>query len=246
MSQRSVTYDGHTVQLIEFSDTDQTLFRDIESDSDTSRRSKRTRGSKVRDTEGEKVKKRRKKPEMNGTQSNLIVRLNMTKREDGIRYAFNSVVNPTKPAGKKRGRKPKVIMDDDEMPVKQVRGPRKIRKNHYEVYFDLTSEINKVNYESMLQQFSSRKPEEWYCCVCFGDTATRENPYVCCAQCGCVVHKYCYGVENVPENPATWLCDYCQYVQDNSLPWKGNELVCQVIRLSLIDMSFVLLYRRCL
>ena len=187
-----------------------------------------------------------KKPEMNGTQSNLIVRLNMTKREDGIRYAFNSVVNPTKPAGKKRGRKPKVIMDDDEMPVKQVRGPRKIRKNHYEVYFDLTSEINKVNYESMLQQFSSRKPEEWYCCVCFGDTATRENPYVCCAQCGCVVHKYCYGVENVPENPATWLCDYCQYVQDNSLPWKGNELVCQVIRLSLIDMSFVLLYRRCL
>ena len=42
MSQRSVTYDGHTVQLIEFSDTDQTLFRDIESDSDTSRRSKRT------------------------------------------------------------------------------------------------------------------------------------------------------------------------------------------------------------
>lgn len=231
--QKPVTVDGHTVQLVEFHDTDQAMFRDVNSDSDdTGKRSRKARGVRVKDADAEKpAKRRRKKVAPADTASHIVVRLDVTRDGDNVTYAFNQVVNGSKPPGKKRGRKPKVIVDDDELPAKrETRAPRRVHKTHYEVYFDLSSEINKANYEASLQQFASRKPEEWYCCVCFGDTETPENPYVCCSRCGCVVHKYCYGVDQVPANPSDWLCDYCRYVEENHLPWKGEELVGENVR----------------
>ena len=165
--QKPVTVDGHTVQLVEFHDTDQAMFRDVNSDSDdTGKRSRKARGVRVKDADAEKpAKRRRKKAAPADTASHIVVRLDVTRDGDNVTYAFNQVVNGSKPPGKKRGRKPKVIVDDDELPAKrETRAPRRVHKTHYEVYFDLSSEINKANYEASLQQFASRKPEEWYCC----------------------------------------------------------------------------------
>ena len=251
LGKRSVQYDGHSVELVTFSESDQVVYRDVDSDSDDtgSKRGRKGRTARDRDHDGDKSAKktaaagssaastaRRKKAESASTNSGLIVRLQVVKPEEGEEeeeeeYSFQSIISTnTTPAPRKRGRKANsataatsTAMMDNEFVVK--RGSRRVKKAHYDVYFDLTSEIQKVNYETAIQRNPLRAQGEWYCCVCFGDEDSPENPYVCCKRCGCVVHRYCYGVETVPSNPADWLCDYCASVEMNQLPWKGDQLV---------------------
>ena len=256
LGKRSVQYDGHSVELVTFAESDQAVYRDVDSDSDDtgSKRGRKGRTARGRDGDGDKPAKktasatastasaaRRKKAESANANSGLIVRLQVVKPEDREgeeeeeeEYSFQSIISTnTTPAPRKRGRKanaataaPSTAMMENEFVAK--RGSRRVKKAHYDVYFDLTSEIQKVNYETAIQRNPLRAQGEWYCCVCFGDEESPENPYVCCKRCGCVVHRYCYGVETVPSNPADWLCDYCASVEMNQLPWKGDQLVGEV------------------
>ena len=249
LGRRSVQYEGHSIELVTFMDSDQAVYHEVGSDSDDtgSRRGRKGRAARGRDSDVEKPARktttssstaataaRRKKAESANTNSGLVVRLQVvkTEREEGEEeeYSFQSIISTnTAPMPRKRGRKANTAAGtaataaENEFMVK--RGSRRVKKTHYDVYFDLTSEIQKVNYETAIQRNPLRAQGEWYCCVCFGDEESPENPYVCCKRCGCVVHRYCYGVETVPSNPADWLCDYCASVEMNQLPWKGDQLV---------------------
>lgn len=44
------------------------------------------------------------------------------------------------------------------------------------------------------------------CCVCDGDVDFDFDQLVCCEGCGITVHQSCYGVQELPEQDAMWLC----------------------------------------
>lgn len=54
------------------------------------------------------------------------------------------------------------------------------------------------------------------CCVCFNGESEEDNPILFCdgPGCKCVVHQFCYGVDDIPEGD--WLCDMCTIKADHS------------------------------
>lgn len=219
------TVDGYTVELTDFADSEamslRHIYTDTESDS-VSRRTTKSRGAKrSSEADSEKTTKRRRKraaaPPVSD-ESHLAVRLNVQQVDGRAVYSFSEVVDQTPVVTKTRGRKPRVAAEEKDF-------ARKVKKPQFEVYFDLSSEINKMSYNMYRENWQNYPHEKWYCCVCFGDDDMPQNPMLRCACCGCIVHKYCYGVDPLPSNPSEWLCDYCQYVKDNGLTWKGQELV---------------------
>ncbi|OQR90058.1 chromodomain protein [Achlya hypogyna] len=51
--------------------------------------------------------------------------------------------------------------------------------------------------------------EEMWCRVCYSDQGYDDDPIVQCDKCRCAVHKFCYGIEKVPEGDTPWYCDLC-------------------------------------
>ncbi|GLE01971.1 hypothetical protein PINS_up010809 [Pythium insidiosum] len=51
--------------------------------------------------------------------------------------------------------------------------------------------------------------EEMWCRVCFSDQGFLDDPIVQCERCCVAVHKYCYGIDLVPDGDTPWFCDYC-------------------------------------
>ena len=131
-----------------------------------------------------------------------------------VERAEAEVVNPTGKRG--RGRPPASGSSSNER-------TRMTKQNRIEVYFDMTNEISKVGYDNYQNICHSLHKDDWYCCVCFDFYNQETNPLYKCSRCGCIVHKYCYGIQEEPSDG--WLCDYCQHVQDNQLMWKPKELV---------------------
>lgn len=216
MVKKTVTEEGRTVQLLDFIDLEQGMFKDNWNESDSDAPSRKTKRPRAKKEGEEKPKRRRKQPVAEPELSNLRVRLTPRPAGEKMMYVLDEVVETGEKAAKKRGRKP---AEDKEH-------ARRAKKNHAEIYFDLCSEIAKASFENYCATCKSIPRSEWFCSVCYGDEAFPENPFLQCAKCGCVVHRYCYGVERVPAAGEAWLCDYCQFVQDKGLPWKWNELVC--------------------
>ncbi|CAK4084669.1 unnamed protein product [Aphanomyces euteiches] len=52
--------------------------------------------------------------------------------------------------------------------------------------------------------------EELWCRVCYSDQGFDDDPIVQCEKCKCSVHKFCYGIEKVPEGDLPWYCDLCE------------------------------------
>jgi hypothetical protein len=46
------------------------------------------------------------------------------------------------------------------------------------------------------------------CCICFDADSTEVNPIVFCEGCNIAVHKFCYGLPQVPEED--WFCKKCE------------------------------------
>lgn len=217
MEQHSYTKEGLTIQIVEFSDSEQNTFKEKweESDSETvttRKSSKRGRKHKIEVDNSERPRKRRRRQTEENNNCNLVIRLTHHKNDqDESFYTFDQVVVSNE-AEKKRG-----STDNDK-------AGHRVKKNRVEVYFDMTNEISKVSYENYQATCHSMKHENWYCCVCFGDDCSDQNPLFQCAKCGCIVHKYCYGIDQTQPD-TNWLCDYCSYIQTQNLPWKGDELV---------------------
>ena len=225
------TVDGYTVELTDFADSEamslRHIYTDTESDS-VSRRTTKSRGTKrSSEADSEKTTKRRRKRAAAppaSDESHLAVRLNVQQVDGRAVYSFSEVVDQTPVVAKTRGRKPRATAAASAG-AEEKDFARKVKKPQFEVYFDLSSEINKMSYNMYRENWQNYPREKWYCCVCFGDDDMPQNPMLRCACCGCIVHKYCYGVDPLPSNPSEWLCDYCQYVKDNGLTWKGQVLV---------------------
>ena len=223
MIKKEVMEAGHTLQLIDFMDLEQGMFKDNwnESESDApSKRTKRPRAKKEGDAE--KPRKRKKALPAEPEGSNLRVRLIPRQEGEKTVYVLDEIVKVDEKPAKRRGRRPRVVEDEEEGKKERV---RRVKKNRQEIYFDLCSEIAKASFENYCATCLSWKKEDWDCSVCYGDESHPENPLIQCVKCGCIVHRYCYGVDHVPAEGEAWLCDYCQYVQDKGLPWKRNELV---------------------
>lgn len=252
------TVDGYTVELTDFADSEamslRHIYTDTESDS-VSRRTTKSRGTKrSSEADSEKTTKRRRKRAAAppaSDESHLAVRLNVQQVDGRAVYSFSEVVDQTPVVAKTRGRKPRAASAASAAAsasaAEEKDFARKVKKPQFEVYFDLSSEINKMSYNMYRENWQNYPREKWYCCVCFGDDDMPQNPMLRCACCGCIVHKYCYGVDPLPSNPSEWLCDYCQYVKDNGLTWKGQELVGMRDEESDgVGLSAVLLHRRVL
>ncbi|KDO33099.1 hypothetical protein SPRG_01911 [Saprolegnia parasitica CBS 223.65] len=56
--------------------------------------------------------------------------------------------------------------------------------------------------------------EEMWCRVCYNDQGYDDDPIVQCEKCHCAVHKFCYGIERVPEGDLPWYCDLCHAHMD--------------------------------
>lgn len=216
MEQKEVNEEGLVVRIVQFSDTDQGSFKahyeDSESENVSRKPVKRTRKVKT-ETESEKPRKRRKKEAEPSTECGLLIRL-QRRICDGneVLYTFDQVIQTKTP-----------VTEEKQMDIEKERS-HKPKKNRTEVYFDMTNEIAKASYENYQATCHTMKKDQWYCCVCFGDDNTQHNPLFQCSKCGCIVHKYCYGIDQNVYNE-DWLCDYCQYVKDHNLPWNGQSLV---------------------
>ena len=57
------------------------------------------------------------------------------------------------------------------------------------------------------------------CCICFDAESTEVNPIVFCEGCNIAVHKFCYGLPQVPEDD--WYCKKCESPMNNA------DIVCQ-------------------
>lgn len=216
MEQKEVNEEGLVVHIVQFSDTDQGSYKTHydESESESMNRKPVKRQRKVKaEPDPEKPRKRRKKETKPTTDCGLLIRLHRHVCDDNeVLYRFDQVIQ-TK------------VVDTQEKPMDiEKERTRKPNKNRTEVYFDMTNEISKASYENYQATCHSMKKDQWYCCVCFGDDNSNQNPLFQCSKCGCIVHKYCYGIDQNVDN-GDWLCDYCQYVKDQDLPWNGQSLV---------------------
>eukprot|EP01083_Nonionella_stella_P150408 479109_1 len=61
------------------------------------------------------------------------------------------------------------------------------------------------------------------CTVCFDGSFCDDNPIVFCDECNVGIHRYCYGIEYVPNENDTWYCDGCQWMMDNSDSSRGAQ-----------------------
>ncbi|DAZ97083.1 TPA: hypothetical protein N0F65_001267 [Lagenidium giganteum] len=80
-----------------------------------------------------------------------------------------------------------------------------------------------------------QEDEEMWCRVCFSDQGFLDDPIVQCETCDVAVHKYCYGIENVPEGDMPWYCDYCG---DNESADKSSPPPCALCPLKRPSSAF--------
>ncbi len=57
---------------------------------------------------------------------------------------------------------------------------------------------------------SEMEEADIWCCVCYSDEGYADDPIVVCEGCECGVHKYCYGILEIPEGDIPWYCRVCE------------------------------------
>merc|ERR1712228_856192 len=61
------------------------------------------------------------------------------------------------------------------------------------------------------------------CSVCFDGTFTDLNPIIFCDHCNIGVHRYCYGINKIPNEHTEWICASCTYLKSNNNQSKKNN-----------------------
>nr|CCA16363.1 ChromodomainhelicaseDNAbinding protein 8 putative [Albugo laibachii Nc14] len=109
---------------------------------------------------------------------------------------------------------------DTEVPDEAPRDAKKTSK-----HVDEEVETKKQPTCDGKSRVDPQEDEEMWCRVCFSDQGFLDDPIVQCERCQVAVHKYCYGIEAVPEGDIPWYCDYCADASTESKEAKYEQCV---------------------